>query len=138
MEYLKYLSRPYSKYLSVAEWESLTGKSIRSSYTFEKECKEAFDLADQRRRPSEYLSANFPAPPRAQIADSSLHLLGGEACSIPLHEDNRRALAEYLEGKDTFIHTNRGKLSSSIVRNTLGLRRVLEATRSEHMLFNGF
>ena len=137
MEYLKYLSRPYSKYLSVAEWESLTGKSIRSSYTFEKECKEAFDLADQRRRPSEYLSANFPAPPRAQIADSSLHLLGGEAAPFP----STRIIVGLWpsisrEKIRSFIPI--GENSSSIVRNTLGLRRVLEATRSEHMLFNGF
>lgn len=138
MEYLKYLSRPYSKYISVGEWEKITGSSMRTNTTFERECEQAFRLANDRRRPSEFLTAAFPTPPSAQIADSDLYLLGGGACTIPLHADNRQALSAYLEGEDAHIRTNRGTLPASLIRNRMGLRRVLEATRPVHMLFNGF
>lgn len=138
MEYLGRLSRPYSKFITVAEYERLTGDSVHSTAAWEQQCRHAFDAANAHRRVGDYLTAAFPTPLRTEAASSRIHLLGRSACVIPLTGENRDALMAYLDGGEGQIQTNRGSLPCSVVQNRLGLRRTLENSLEQHMLFNGF
>lgn len=63
-----------------------------------------------------------------------LHILGVGACSIPLTEDNCKSLRLYMEGEETFMLTNRGRIPCSIIR-TLSLK--LLSLKETELLFNG-
>lgn len=136
MEYIKYLSRPYSKWTTPREFKETTGLPVSLHPTFERECREVFLAANAQRRVGEYLTATFPTVP--EESEVRLHLLGCGACTIPLTEDNRTALVNFLGGEETEMLTNRGVLPCSTIQNRVGLRRSLEASRSTHLLFNGF
>ena len=137
-QYLAYISRPYSKYISVAEFERRTGTNVSSNPEWEKQCQNVFEIANSRRQVGEYLTAAFPTPPAEQVSEANIHLMGRGACVIPLTADNRAALQQYLNGEEGQISTNRGPLPTSVVQNSMGLRRTLDNACEQHMLFNGF
>jgi hypothetical protein len=140
MNYIKYLKKPHSKYVSVAQYETETGDVVHTNSAFEENCKRVFDLGNSRRKPSQYLRGNFPTPPPTPVADWDLHLLGKNACKIPLTEYNLKNLKVFLGGGKGRLHTNRGIIScSNLIANTMGLREILaQPLDKSYLLFNGW